>query len=247
MNNYNNKLCIKEVEEEFNITFDSNYELLFSQFNTSNDGDCWVIYYNHNDNKLYEVLSSHDSTDNFNGHWHPEETIKESIIYRIDNKGHKEFNTKEVLKSLLAIHDKFMFDFDSIPTPEELAKITNIDTLFKDNNIIFKHEDFITNIKRNIVSAIKKQVFNPSERVVILEDIPLTSIAGEISVNNPSKVITYLNQYIQPIVDVLQEKSWDANFKVSYSNNTMNLLLSIEAPTIKNTDNLKKSTKPSKK
>ena len=80
-----------------------NETILFATYTYENyEGSAWVLFYNEEDGKLYEVNGSHCSCYGLEGQWEPEETTLDALALRLKEGKLGEYNHFDVaLKQFL--------------------------------------------------------------------------------------------------------------------------------------------------
>lgn len=225
----------EDVERNFRVNLKDNEQILFAHYADGDySGSAWVIFYDSELDKLYEVHGSHCSCNGLEDQWDPEETTKEEILARINRGGQSSYDTTSAKKALeewdnnITIIDDF--DFDSLPTPKQIKNSINIKKLIENKEILLDEENTVKKLRNGIVSSIKEGAHNKSSEVYYSQNIELTKIAQKLLTKPKyaSEIEQVITKIFEPTLNVLRAKQWEFILNVDKNKVGMKIKLPFE-------------------
>jgi len=100
----------QELEQEFYIKLDDNIRIVYAVFNSDGyEVDAFIIYYDTNDKKYYEVRGYHCSCFGFEDQWQPTEMTLESMQFLVDRNAFNNIEKTEYWHEFVIRHESFLF------------------------------------------------------------------------------------------------------------------------------------------
>lgn len=218
----------QDVERSFEVGFHDYEHIIFAQYLDGDySGKAWVIYYNSEEEKLYEVHGSHCSCYGLENQFDPELTSVEDLLERIARGGQSDYDTESVkqaiqLWSYLIMPDKKTdnlylidnFDFDNLPTPEDIKNSVSVHQILQSNEIIENESTSIKNFKNNIVNAIKDGAQKQLSDVSCEQKLELMPLVKNLKNTHAREIEQKITKIFEPTLDKLREKQWGFVFMV---------------------------------
>lgn len=243
-----------DVEGCFGITLAEDQHILFAQYvDESYSGKAWVIYYDSTQKKLYEVHGSHCSCYGLEGQFDMEETSKEDLLERISRGGQSDYDTGSVKEAIQSWSNLIMskkptdklylidnFDFDNLPTPDDIKNSISIQQVLQSNEIIENEATVIKNFKNSIVTAIKEGASHQLSEVCCEQKLQLTKLVQPLTKTHSREIEQKITKIFQPTLDKLREKQWGFTFIVDKDNISIKIKLPFEPTLTKKIGNFRK-------